>query len=163
MGDQCESDSVPTSHREGPRREGRRDCPPARKKAAHPASTFPIERVREQVEQFFIGKKGLCRQPLVRAVPALACEGGDNRNQGPSRKVRCHPHWPTHRQPPSPSSGATGRCPIPPPAKLSGAKELKEGKAQEHSWAKAAPPELPRGQSLPSAGDLALNTNIVYT
>lgn len=33
-----------------------------------------------------------------------------------------------------------------------GAKELKEGKAQEHSWAKATSPELPRGQSLPSVG-----------
>lgn len=107
-------------------------------------------------------KKRLWPQPRVRTVPVLAHEGGDNGSPQTELQGNHHPQQPLQGGPSflssSPGRPGAGLSEVLGPSPLSqqshpGAKELKQGKAQEHSWARATSPELPRGQSLPSLGE----------
>lgn len=133
LGGYCDSDSVPTSCRDGPWKV-RADEAVLPDRSGQPRR--PTERERGPEQQLFIDE---------RVVPSAsgqssACLAGERGQWEPPPTAACAG--------PSPSSSA----PSPLPAKPSWGQRAKEGKAREHSWARAVS-RAPRGRSRPSPGE----------
>lgn len=150
LGGYCDSDSVPTSCRDGPWKV-RADEAVLPDRAGSPAA--PLKGKGGRRSSFSL-MKGWCPQPLVRAVPAWLVSV-DNGSRRLSCKVSHHPQQPA-------------QGPLPPlqPHPLSqqshpGAKELKKGRL-ESTAGRELSPGLPGAGPAPLQGSRTLNTHIVY-